>query len=175
MSNIDKKNDSIKILPVGTNVWSVRQQEWGKVTKYDNTSESYPISVMFDSRSTVTFFVADGRRLAQSELPELSLTEYNWLNGTGKFTPITDYKEEKQAPPIGTKVWYIEYQKWVTIKNVNTSHDNSYPIECCDCKIYTKDGKSDKYAATPALSLTECNWTTGTGKFTPITEWKSIN
>jgi hypothetical protein len=175
MVNIDKKNDSIKMLPVGTKVWSIRQQEWGKVTKYENTTELYPISVMFDSRSTVRSFVADGRQLAQSELPELSLTEYNWLNGTGKFTPITDYKEEKQVPPIGTKVYNILEDYWTSIVEISFEYANAYPIRTYQGGWITLEGKVIESSKRPVYSLTEVDYVNGTGKFTPITEWESIN
>ena len=85
-------------LKIGQKVFDVLLQEWGEIVGIV-ISKSYPVNVKF-TRATYSYTLC-GKQLNYNKKSQLSLTEWNPWEGTGKFTPI----DSEPEPQIGDMVW----------------------------------------------------------------------
>jgi hypothetical protein len=85
-------------LKVGQKVFDVFRQKWGNIYNIGFKGQ-YPIQVLFGNG--LYTYTDTGLSHKDDEIPRLSLTEFNYATGTGKFTPI-DLEPE---PQIGDMVW----------------------------------------------------------------------
>jgi hypothetical protein len=88
------------MLKVNDKVFDYILQEWGVVTEIEPTN-SYPVVVDFqdDDHS----YLDNGAFDKDNKLPRLSLTAWNPIEGTGKYTPISQ-SQESETTEID-KIW----------------------------------------------------------------------
>lgn len=81
-----------------TRAFDILTQEWGEITQSED--RTYPI--WFASyKGDYGTYTKDGRKDIDDKVPRLSLTEFNYVTGEGKFTPI----DSEPEPQIGDEVW----------------------------------------------------------------------
>lgn len=174
----DAKKEEESLLPVGHQVWDIENQEWLTVENASNFPSDRNIKL-----SNGFYYTKEGKVYTDAKVPRISLTKYNWFTGEGKFTPISAYKEIKNLPPAGTPIFHIASQKWLKVDYTTSeipAYKTIYPIGLIDedgesFDTCTEDGYIDCTNEVPELSLTEFNYLKGTGKFTQLTEWRTMN
>jgi hypothetical protein len=189
MSNQNNTKSQLQLIPEGTLVWDVVDLKEVLLEHSAESKRYLPMHLFLPIYAyIIDGFHADinGKHSLRNNNPRYSLTEFDYVAGTGKFTKLSyenylalekdkeSKAKEESFLEVGTEVWDIEHQKWVTVDNVIKSSGISYPIKCCDGKVYTKEGKSTTNSKTYALSLTKYNWITGEGVFTPISAYNEL-
>lgn len=108
--------------PVGTKVYHF-EHGWGTIDNIDKLNPNYPLDIKF--KGIDDSFTEDGRDSTGDNIPTLSLTEYDLINGG--FTPISDWNK----PKVGDMGYFWDDENWdnlvySSLTKVNKSVDFPY-------------------------------------------------
>lgn len=108
--------------PVGTKVYHF-EHGWGTIDNIDKLNPNYPLDIKFEGIDDS--FTEDGRDSTADNIPTLSLTEYDLINGG--FTPISEWNK----PKVGDVGYFWDNEKYKNLSysvlcEINQSKTCSY-------------------------------------------------
>lgn len=105
-------------LKVGQKVFDYLRQEWATITG-TVSGDKYPIRT-----ERVRSYTTEGRYHEDDAIPRLSLTEWNPITGTGKFTSI----DQELPIQVGDKVYFWDREDGPVLYGVFGKYDDERPF-----------------------------------------------